>query len=141
MTNDEWGGDRIPLPEAGEPPPIQERAFLFACRVVRPSRHLDSSVAGRHLAGQLLRAGTSVGANLEEAHAAQTKRDFVAKVSIALKEARETLYWLRIIRACRLIPPLRLELLIREANELVSILTVIRKRSQVSLHVPGDPRR
>jgi four helix bundle protein len=109
---------------------IQERAFEFACRVVRLSRYLGRSAAGRHVAEQLLRAGTAVGANLEEAHAARSRRDFAAKVSISLKEARESLFWLRLIRECGLVRADRLDGLIAEADERVAILSSIRKRSQ-----------
>jgi four helix bundle protein len=113
---------------------IQERAFVFACRIVRLSKNVDRSAAGRHLGGQLLRAGTAVGANLEEAHAAHSKPDFIAKVSIALKEARETLYWLRLVRECDIVPADRLDDLLIEADELVAILSSIRRNSQ-------DPKR
>src|ERR1051325_889476 len=77
---------------------IQHRSLLFAtevvdfCRPVLPARELL-----RELAKQLLRSGSSVGANLEEADAGQTKPDFRAKISISRKEARETRYWLRLI--------------------------------------------
>ena len=116
---------------------IQERAFGFSCRVVRLCRHLERSSVGRHLGAQLLRSGTSVGANLEEAQAGQSKRDFIAKVSIALKEARETLYWLRLLEACEVVAADRLAPLRTEADELVSILTTILRRARAS---PPPPR-
>jgi four helix bundle protein len=131
----------VPVPGSESPRAVRERAFLFACRVVRLNRHLDRSVAGRHLADQVLRSGTSVRSNLEEAHAAQSKRDFVAKVSISLKEARETLHWLRLIHACRLLPSDRLLPLLREANELVAILSAIRKRSRATRDRSDDRNR
>ena len=74
---------------------------------------------------QLLRSGTGVGSNLEEAKGAQSRRDFVAKARISLKEARESHYWLRIMTACELVPRRRLEPLMNEANEIVAILTAI----------------
>lgn len=116
------------------PPSIQEGAFVFACGIVELSQHLDRSTASRHVGGQVLRSGTAIGAHLEEAHGRQSKADFISKVSLALKEARETLYWLRVIAATKLLPPNRLQPLIREANELVAILTAIRKTAERKQH-------
>src|SRR5438105_1092545 len=88
---------------------IKARAFEFACRIVKLHQHLlKQGAAKRSLAGQVLRAGTSIGANMEEAHAAQSKADFISKSQIALKEARETHYWLRLFIACGTVPPRRL---------------------------------
>jgi four helix bundle protein len=112
---------------------IKVRAFEFACRIVRLHQFLlNQRGTTRSIAGQMLRAGTGVGANLEEAHAAQSKADFVAKSSIALKEARETHYWLRLLIACELAPAKRLGLLEAEANELVAIMTTIVKKARSS---------
>jgi len=74
---------------------ICERTFDFAVRIVRLCRFLDEQPGvGRTLAGQLLCNGTSIGASVEEAQGRQSKADFLSKISIACKEARETLYWL-----------------------------------------------
>jgi four helix bundle protein len=81
-----------------------------------------------HLARQVLRAGTSIGANLEEQKGAQSRPDARTKVSIALKEARETNYWLRLILATELAPASLLQPLIQESGELIAILTVTRLR-------------
>lgn len=79
---------------------IRERSFNFAVAVVKLCRHLEKTTdVSRTLLGQLLDSATSVGANLEEAGAGQSRRDFVHKNAIALKEARESAYWLRLIRA------------------------------------------
>jgi four helix bundle protein len=84
---------------------IRERTFEFAVRVVRLCQHLDKTPgACRTLSGQLLRAGTSIGANVEEVQAGQSRADFVSKNSIALKEARECHYWLRILIAAKIMP-------------------------------------
>jgi arylsulfatase len=82
------------------------------------------------LATQLLRSGTSVGANVEEAGSAESRKDFIHKYSIACKEARESHYWLRLLTASELIPKDRLEPLIAESNELIAILTTIIKKSR-----------
>ncbi|MCC6157521.1 MAG: four helix bundle protein [Deltaproteobacteria bacterium] len=117
--------------EKSSPRDIQKRAFEFALRVVNLHRHLQSQdSAARTLSGQILRSGTSIGANLEEASAGQSKADFVSKCAIALKEARETHYWLRLLAASEIVPSDRLEPLTHEADELISILTtIVRKAS------------
>ena len=79
---------------------IRERAFAFAVRIVKLCKFLEkNSDVGKTLINQLLDTGTSIGANLEEAQAGQSKADFIHKNSISLKEARETNYWLRLILA------------------------------------------
>jgi four helix bundle protein len=80
--------------------PITDRAFAFAVRIVKLCRYLEKhSDVGRNTINQLLDAATSIGANLEEAIAGQSKADFIHKNAIALKEARETNYWLQLISA------------------------------------------
>src|ERR1044071_780983 len=109
---------------------IYERTFAFACRVVRLYRQLVRDRAIAPLALQFLRAGTGIGSNLEEAEAGQSKADFIAKCRISLKEARESLYWLRILAATETVPSTRLAPLIQEAREIVAILTtIVRKAS------------
>jgi len=79
---------------------IRERAFAFAVRIVKLCQYLEKKTnVSRTLVTQLLKAGTSVGANLEEAQVGQSKPDFIGKNSIAIKEARESKYWLRLISA------------------------------------------
>ncbi len=86
--------------------------------------------SSRILANQLLRSGTSIGANVEEAQGAQSKADFTAKMYIACKEARETHYWLRSLIETNLVPENRLAPLLDKANQLVAILTTITKNSR-----------
>jgi four helix bundle protein len=79
---------------------IRDRTFAFAVRIVKLCKYLEkNSDVARSVINQLLDAGTSVGANLEEAQARQTKPDFIHKNSISLKEARESNFWLRLILA------------------------------------------
>ena len=105
---------------------LPERTFLFARRVVGVCRVLDGTPGvSRTLANQLLRAGTSVGANVEEGQAAQSRADFSHKYAVACKEARETHYWLRLLVATDIIPEEKLRPLIDEADQLVAILTSI----------------
>ena len=110
---------------------IHERTFEFACRVVKLYNELTRRRStARPLLSQLLRAGTGVGSNLEEAEAGQSKADFIAKCRIALKEARESVYWLRLLAASGSVKPARLEPLTQEAREIVAILTtIVRKAS------------
>jgi four helix bundle protein len=110
---------------------IVERTFRFSVRIVKLCQVLDERPGvGRTLSRQLLRSGTSIGANVEEAQAGQSRADFLSKYSIALKEARETLYWLRLIGECEILAPLRLAEITQECNELVAILTTIVKNTR-----------
>lgn len=112
-----------------EPQEIGERTFAFAVRVVKLCQVLDGKPGvSRTLANQLLRSGTSVGANLEESKGGQSRADFLSKVSISLKEARETHYWLRLLLATDILPERQLAPLLDEANQLVAILTAIVKK-------------
>ena len=110
---------------------IQERTFAFALGIVNLCRHLDGkSGAGRILALQLLRSGTSVGANVEEAQAGQSRADFISKYSIALKEIREARYWLRLMAESKVMDPNLINPLIQEAFELSNILGAIVSRTR-----------
>lgn len=114
---------------ADVPEAFTTRTFNFACRIVRLYRELNRIPdVPLPLARQLLRAGTSIGANLEEARAAQSRKDLAAKFSIALKEARETKYWLRLLAATQQASSQGLTSSIQEADELVAILTVSVRR-------------
>jgi four helix bundle protein len=131
-----------------EPQEIGERAFNFAVRVVNLCQSLEGKKGvSRTLANQLLRSGTSVGANLEESKGGQSRADYLSKVSIALKEARETRYWLRLHVATDIIPENQLAPLLDESNQIVAILTTIVKKlksdsishfSFLTSHFPND---
>lgn len=103
---------------------ITDRTFEFAVRIIRLCQYLEKQgKVSRTLANQLLRSGTSIGANTEEAQAGQSKADFIAKMSISRKESRETLYWLRLLKATELVDESMITELIKESDELVRILT------------------
>ena len=88
------------MPEGKRPRDISERTFNFALEIIGICEKLIAKPGvSRTLGHQLLRSGTSMGANIEEAQAGQSPADFISKCSIALKEARETIYWLRLIQA------------------------------------------
>ena len=121
------------LEENTMPQDIQHRSFEFAVRIVNLCRKLDALPgAPRTLANQLLRSGTSIGANIEEAQGAQSKADFTAKMYIACKEARETHYWIRLLGKTGLTTESQLTELLDEANQLVATLTTIAKKSRAS---------
>jgi four helix bundle protein len=113
-----------------QPKDILQRTFDFGMRVIKVVRSLPTDVAGRELGRQLFRAGLSVGANVEEAQASHSRAEFARRMNIARSEARECLFWLRAASESGMLGKQRLSLLIREANELVSILTAIVKRTR-----------
>ena len=101
---------------------IAERLLELGVRVLNVARALPKDPAGRHIAGQILRCGTSAGSNYEEARGGESRADFVHKLGISWKETRETWFWLRLISRAKLVKPGRLDGLIGEADELVAIL-------------------
>jgi four helix bundle protein len=114
-----------------QPRDIQERTFIFACRITKLHQYLHKrGGTQRELGRQVLRSGTSIGANLEEADAGQSRPDFISKCSIALKEARETHFWLRLLHETNLVPLDLIAPLLDEARQLVAILTTIVKNAR-----------
>ena len=104
---------------------IEEKSFEFAVKIVKMAIELKKSNHHYELASQVLRSGTSVGANVAEAQCAQSRRDFISKLHIALKEANETEYWLRLLTEAEIILPEKSKPLITEVKELQRILTAI----------------
>lgn len=113
---------------------ITDRTFEFSVRIINLCKVLnESSGVGRTLSQQLLKSGTSIGANVEESQSAQSTADFVHKLEIALKESRETKYWLRLLIATELISEDRLLPILGEINELIKIIaTIVVKTKQNS---------
>ncbi|HYH06216.1 MAG TPA: four helix bundle protein [Thermoanaerobaculia bacterium] len=115
--------------ESGPGSNLRERAFEFACSVIELHRFVYTHEPSlRGTSAQAASAAGSIGANLEEADAAQSRADFISKCNISLKEARESRYWLRILS--RFITSERLSELIAEATELIAILTTIVRKSR-----------
>ena len=109
--------------------PIVDKSHAFALAIVPVCRGLQKRnefVPSR----QLLRSGTSIGANVEEAQAAQSKPDFATKMSTASKEARETRYWIKLLKDSKLIDGQRAASLMNDIDELIRILTAIVKSSR-----------
>jgi len=105
---------------------VRDRAFEFACQIVGYCDDLmKRGGVGRVLAPQMLRCGTSIGANLEEARGGESRRDFISKCSIALKEARESAFRLRVADRCAIGTGATAAALAKEAGELAAILGAI----------------
>ena len=118
------------------PQDIQQRTFRFGVRVVKMVDRMPRTLAAEVLACQLVRAGLSVGANMQEADGGETKRDFIHKMSIAYKEARESRYWLAIIQETVMPDEAEIKLLWTEADEMVRILFAILRKSRLSIKRP-----
>jgi four helix bundle protein len=118
------------------PESFQDRSFRFAIEIVRFYRLLTrSALAPRPLCEQLLRAGTAIGANLEEAKSAHSKRDLAAKYVVGLREARECRYWLRLISTDQPQLSPQIAALLNECGQLIAVLTTTVKKLRAD-----DPR-
>ena len=109
---------------------VEQKSFLFAVRITKLSKYLQSSKKEHILSRQLLRSGTSIGANIAEAEQAQSKADFISKMSIALKEAAETDYWLRLLHASNELSNAEFSSIYRDCQDLEKMLTAIVKTSR-----------
>jgi four helix bundle protein len=112
---------------------IQEKSYRFAIRIVNLYKYLLEEKQAFELAKQVLRSGTSIGANIEEAIGAQSKKDFVAKCSIAYKEAREAHYWIRLLRDTTYIDRQQAASLLADLEEILKISASILKTSKNSM--------
>lgn len=108
---------------------VRDKSYAFAIRIVALAKWLRQNKEF-DIASQVLRSGTAIGSNVEEALAGISRADFIAKMSIASKEAREIHYWLRILRDSKIIPGAKITPLETESLELIRILTAIVKTSQ-----------
>ena len=109
---------------------VRDKSYLFALSIIELYKVLvekNEFVMSK----QVLKSGTSIGANIEEALAGQSRPDFLSKMSIASKEARETLYWLRLLRDSNTLAPEQLVDLIDESESLINILTSIVKNTAI----------
>ena len=109
---------------------VEEKSFQFAAKIVKATRELRENGCERPLTEQLMRSGTSVGANISEAQYAQSKKDFISKMSIALKEANETKYWIRLLRELGDLSDEKAKEHLHMTDELLRILTKILKSSK-----------
>ena len=113
---------------------LEARLLEYAARIIRLTEQITRSPAGRHIAQQVLRSGTSALPNHGEAQAAESPKDFVHKLKICLKELRETYRWLRLVQHVPLLKkPERIEPLLRETDELIRIFVVSLRTAQKNL--------
>jgi four helix bundle protein len=111
-------------------PDLADRNRHFALRVIRMFSALPKSAVAQVLGKQVLRSGTSVGANYPEAHRARSKPEFISKIGDCLKELDETAYWLELLTESGSLPPEKFAALRDECDQLLAILTTISKRSK-----------
>jgi four helix bundle protein len=109
---------------------LEERTKKFAVQVVKTVAAFPKSSEGQIIGRQLLRAGTSIGANYREANRAESRNDFIHKVGVAEKEAAETIYWLKICRDTKLGTENRISELLNEAGQLLAILITIGRKAK-----------
>jgi len=108
---------------------IKDKTYKFALDIIKIYQQMISQNEFI-LSKQLVRSGTSIGANVEEATAAQSRKDFISKMSISSKEARETNYWLRLLRDSKLCGDIDFTHAIKDSEEIIAILTSIVKTTQ-----------
>ena len=107
---------------------VKDKAERFAIRIVKCSRYIRDKQREYSLADQLLRSGTSIGANLSEAEFAQSKADFITKLSISLKEAAETKFWLKLLHETDLLEDKMFYSMYTDVKDIISLLvTILRK--------------
>ena len=111
---------------------LEERTKRFAVQIVKPVACFPKTADGQIIGRQLLKAGTSIGANYREANRAESRVDFIHKIGIAEKEAAETIYWLEICQECRLGFKETIDGLHKEAGELLAILITIGRKTRSS---------
>lgn len=109
---------------------IEEKSFLFAIRVVNLYKYLCTSKKEYVLSKQLLRSGTSIGANVAESQQAQSRPDFISKLSIALKETSETKYWLKLLNATEYLSDVEYKSVVSDCIEIEKILVTILKTTK-----------
>lgn len=119
---------------------IQEKSFTFAVRVVKLCKMLRNERAEHTLSKQLLRSGTSIGANIAEAQNAQSRADFQSKLNIALKETTETYYWLRLLHATDYLTKEEFQSMESDCTAIERILSASIKKLKENLNCPeGTP--
>ena len=113
---------------------IQERSLQFSVEVINFVNLLPKNSAGIVIGKQLIRCGTSVGSNIEEAQDASSKKDFIQKLSISLREAKETRYWLNVIIRAKLVVKDACKQILQEINEIIAILITIVRNTKSGIN-------
>lgn len=114
---------------------IQQKSYNFAIEIIKLYKYLIATKKEFVLSKQLLRSGTSIGANIEEALGGQSKKDFISKISIAYKEARETKYWLSLLRESKYMTQEELSPVFDKCEEILKILGKIQKTSKENIRI------
>lgn len=114
--------------------PLKDKSYDFALKIISVCKMLQDERHEFVLSKQLLRSGTSIGANTEEAIGGQSKRDFLSKISVAYKEARETNYWLRLLRDSKLLSAEIAGSLIHDSDELIRMMGAIISTTKKNLN-------
>jgi len=109
---------------------LKKRTKMFSLRVLEVVDELPNSIKGRAIGGQLVRSGSSTGANYRAACRARSKAEFISKLGTVIEEADETAFWLEIIMEGGILPSDRIRPLWSEANEIVSIMTASRRTAE-----------
>ena len=109
---------------------IQQKSYAFAIKIIELYKYLVGTKKEYILFKQLLKSGTSIGANIEEALGGQSKKDFISKLSIAYKEARETKYWLSLLREAKYMTQNELSTIFDDCEEILKIIGKIQKTSR-----------
>jgi len=112
---------------------ILNKTYSFSLKIIEAYKHLRYKKNEFEMSKQLLRSGTSVGANAEEGNGAQSKKDFISKFSISLKEAKESHYWIRLLRDSDYLDSDMAKGLLHDCDEIIKILTAILKSSRESI--------
>ncbi len=112
---------------------IQQKTYDFALKIINTSRQMNKNKEFV-LSRQLLKSGTSIEANVEEAIGGQSRKDFLSKISIAYKEARETKFWIRLLRDSNTIEPTHSEDLLIQIDEILRIIGSIQRTTKGKLH-------
>lgn len=112
---------------------LKEKSYSFSLRIIKLFQYLNKEKKEYVLAKQILRSGTSIGANIEEAMAGQSEKDFIAKLSISYKELKETHYWLRFLKDSNLIDEKQFISIITDCDKIIRILVSILKTSKSKL--------
>lgn len=110
--------------------PVKDKSYKFAIRIVNVYKHLTETKREYVMSKQMLRSGTSIGANIREANQAESKADFIHKMSIALKESSETEYWLELLRDTQFLEQKEFDSLHKDCEEVLKLLTSIIKTSR-----------
>lgn len=117
---------------------VQQKSFALAIRIVNVYKQLTSEKKEFVLSKQLLRSGTSIGANIEESIGGQSAKDFLSKISISYKEARETIYWLKLLQATEYLSQEEASSLLQDTEEICKILAKIQITVKNQLRITND---